>query len=59
MATARGYGSPTEAQTRYDDGASGAKKDLPSLDDQILRGAYPEREHFIEATEADPSLRSG
>ncbi len=30
-------------QSRYGDGASGAMKDLPSLDERIPRGACPER----------------
>jgi hypothetical protein len=28
MATARGYGSPAKAESRYGDGASGATRDL-------------------------------
>jgi hypothetical protein len=37
MATARGYGSPAKAESRYGDGASAATKDLPSPDERILR----------------------
>jgi hypothetical protein len=57
MATARGYGAPAKAESRYGDGASEATKDpLPLVDRLRKQLAGLSRTRRLEAVRADPSL---
>ncbi len=55
MATARGYGSPAKAESRYGDGASAATRDLPENIEGHESRSFASS--FAEASE-DGSLRA-
>jgi hypothetical protein len=59
MATARGYGSPAKAESRYGDGASEATKDLSFLfarKTEIPRFAQDDREGEVQVVNRQSSI---